>query len=495
MAGSDGGRHRSPRARRSRPLRESRRAASRSRARRRSSQRWRTGSVNAPTRPSSSPPLAGRKAFAATPAAYAQPTAKRGTASRGYAAASTLRHASARKTSVASCSASASAESGRRARGCARRRRRDRRRCREWNQVVAPSTPAREMPAGSSVISPWTPSRRSSRACSGWLTGHVMTISAIARSAESAFFVEQCLVDRDRLDMLVGEATQETTQLPGVSDRVHTPHGMRRGRVEHAPATRTDRKSASTEVRLDRPDHLRRDALVSSLRSSMSSVSSLVRRAARRVAVADATSDDLPPIPVWAVGLPSSGDGPRASRRRAERQLRRARTGRSRLPTGPESVPRAMRDEEQGLPAGEGLDASCRPTGTECSCALSALDRVRDREPHEHDESPAAMSRTKWLAVPRRRNPWRVERRPRRRRTAKCAVVARGRCRRRRSSRCAGWGRPRTGSSARAAAARDRLRLLGDRVDQAEFEHPRRRDREERRGRRSLRNEERVAEG
>ena len=115
--------------------------------------------------------------------------------------------------------------------------------------------------------------------------------------------------------------------------------------------------------------------------------------------------DDLPPIPEYGQGAyrlevtdiePSSVEGPNVASR--------ARTGRSRLPTGPRGG--SPRDARRGTghPAGEDLDASCSTHWDGVGCAL-ALDRVRDRD-HEHDEESRCDVEDEVVGRCRRRIPW-----------------------------------------------------------------------------------------
>ena len=123
------------------------------RARRRSSQRWRTGSVNGTNatflllRPW---PAGGVRCDAGRVRAADCEEGHRLSRVRGGEYVAPCERG--RRASRASVPARAR-ESGRRARGCARGGGEIAADAREWNQVVAPSTPAREMPAGSSVIS------------------------------------------------------------------------------------------------------------------------------------------------------------------------------------------------------------------------------------------------------------------------------------------------------------------------------------------------------
>ena len=120
------------------------------------------------------------------------------------------------------------------------------------------------------------------------------------------------------------------------------------------------------------------------------------------------------------------------------------------------------------------LDASCRPTGTERSCALSALDRVRDREPHEHDEESRCDVEDEVVGSCHDGEPHGEGRCDR---EQAYGEVCRGRQEDDADDDVpaemqAGEGRVLVRQPWRLERA-IRVRLLGDGVDQSEFEHPR----------------------
>ena len=162
-------------------------------------------------------------------------------------------------------------------------------------------------------------------------------------------------MDRHALDPFVGKVTKEPTQLPGVPDRVHAPYGMPREHVEHAPAARTDREPTATEVRLDRSDHLRRETLVSSL--EVEHKLGVVTRCGKQLVELQSRTpwrDDLPPVPEYGqwphslqvTDLELRAEAPNVSFDERGREVLGC-------PQVVEAVPRAMRDEKRGLPAGE----------------------------------------------------------------------------------------------------------------------------------------------